>query len=571
MNHLYRKPTGQSSTSTSVAGLASDPKKWTREDVGTYLDLIELGDYKNIFRDQHITGADLQDLTNDDLMRLGMTRIGHRKQFQRKVADLAKQDSRAFRANHADDDDENNSDSEKDNKKEERHSRTASRSKLQVSTDQSIRIKSTYEDRTKLFSLSNVTFDRLRKELSKKWEIDSFLISYIDNDGDTIEITSDDDLEEIVKEVGSSTLRLLIRPKHKRNHITDAEKTLLEGIIEPVLVFSKTGRFVYRNSASTALGGANAFQMFPDIDIPHYINTGNCKYLNHRTMMEVRVGGQIERREVTLTENQTKNRHTFTATVHQKQTSTLAQIWSITYEHMKDVVIIIDSRGLIQFTNTAAVTVFGYKDLVGQNVKIIMPKDDAVKHDGYLRNFRRSGIAKVIGTGRTVIGQSSSGQLIPLHLTLIEQRYEGDQRFFIGMLRVLDLEGAATRTMLQTERETVESLSAPAIIIDSKANILFLNSKVEQLVGYKFIELINQNVNKLMPPEVAAKHDAYVSNYLKTGKSAIIGVGRDVMVRHKNGSDLPMSLYVTEKNDGDQTIFTGVFSQKERGNTSKHN
>lgn len=185
--------------------------------------------------------------------------------------------------------------------------------------------------------------------------------------------------------------------------------------------------------------------------------------------------------------------------------------------------IVIEPRGTIQYVNAAITNIFEYKekDLVGQNVKKLMPPEDAAKHDGYLRNYRRSGVAKVIGTGRTVVGQAADGQLIPIHLTLVEQRHEGDERFFIGLLRVLDLEAGPTRTMLQTERETVEALSAPALIIDSTATIVGLNAKVEQLFGYKYMELINKNINVLMHPDVAAKHDGYVSNYLKTGKSAM--------------------------------------------------
>lgn len=53
--------------------------------MGSYLDLIELGEYKQIFRDNDIKGADLLELTADDLMHLGVSRIGPRKQFQRKV------------------------------------------------------------------------------------------------------------------------------------------------------------------------------------------------------------------------------------------------------------------------------------------------------------------------------------------------------------------------------------------------------------------------------------------------------------------------------------------------------
>ena len=90
MNRLYKKPAAsaapsRSASTTSVSSkgsaLSLDPKAWTKDDVGAYLDLIELGEYKQIFRDNDIKGADLLELTADDLMHLGVSRIGPRKRI----------------------------------------------------------------------------------------------------------------------------------------------------------------------------------------------------------------------------------------------------------------------------------------------------------------------------------------------------------------------------------------------------------------------------------------------------------------------------------------------------------
>jgi PAS domain S-box-containing protein len=191
-----------------------------------------------------------------------------------------------------------------------------------------------------------------------------------------------------------------------------------------------------------------------------------------------------------------------------------------------------------------------------------MQEEDALKHDGYIRNYRRSGIARVIGTGRTVVGVDAAGKLVPMHLTLIDQKLSKDERYFIGLMKVLDVDALPARTLLQAERETIEALAGAAVIIDETGTIVGINAKTEQFFGYRYIELINRNVSVLMPPDVGAKHSAYIKTYLETRKTKIIGRGRDVIARHKNGSDFPVGVYVTEKTDGEKILFTGLFSRK---------
>lgn len=119
--------------------------------------------------------------------------------------------------------------------------------------------------------MSNLTFNRLVKEMTKKWEIRSFLMFYVDPEGDTIEVNSDEDLDDILQEAGTS-FKMLIRPKHTRNHITDAETELLKSFVEPIFVFDKRGKVLFRNKAAEIFDGANnIFQVLPSLDFQNYI------------------------------------------------------------------------------------------------------------------------------------------------------------------------------------------------------------------------------------------------------------------------------------------------------------
>ena len=87
-----------------------------------------------------------------------------------------------------------------------------------------------------------------------------------------------------------------------------------------------------------------------------------------------------------------------------------------------DAIITIDEGGIIESANASAERVFGYapEELIGQNVKILMPSPHREAHGGYLRRYITTGEAKIIGTGREVIGQRKDGSKVPIHLSISE-------------------------------------------------------------------------------------------------------------------------------------------------------
>ena len=101
-----------------------------------------------------------------------------------------------------------------------------------------------------------------------------------------------------------------------------------------------------------------------------------------------------------------------------------------------DAIITIDERGLIDSANPATTRLFGYEiqEVIGQNVKMLMPNPFREEHDTYLRNYMDSGIRKIIGIGREVVGQRKDGSSFPMHLAVSEVRF-GDRRMFTGIVR----------------------------------------------------------------------------------------------------------------------------------------
>jgi PAS domain S-box-containing protein len=101
-----------------------------------------------------------------------------------------------------------------------------------------------------------------------------------------------------------------------------------------------------------------------------------------------------------------------------------------------DAIVVADERGVIQSANPATERLFGFasEELIGQNVSKLMPEQHGSAHDGYIRAFRQTGRAKIIGTGRELVGRRKDGSLFAVELALAEWRLDG-KTFFTGIMR----------------------------------------------------------------------------------------------------------------------------------------
>jgi len=95
------------------------------------------------------------------------------------------------------------------------------------------------------------------------------------------------------------------------------------------------------------------------------------------------------------------------------------------------------------------------------------------------------------------------------------------------------------------------------IVIDEQGRIASFSAGASALFGYCAQEVIGRNIKFLMPEPYRAEHDAYISNYLRTGEARIIGYGRLVQAVTKDGTILPVELSVGEARANGRRIFTG--------------
>ena len=116
----------------------------------------------------------------------------------------------------------------------------------------------------------------------------------------------------------------------------------------------------------------------------------------------------------------------------------------------------------------------------------------------------------------------------------------------------------ALRESRDRMRAIVNTAADAIITIGEDGHITIVNPATEKMFGYTADELIGQNVELLMPFPYRDEHDRYLANYHETGETKIIGIGRVVTGRRKDGSIFPIDLAVSKHHDGKQWLFTGI-------------
>jgi two-component system, LuxR family, sensor kinase FixL len=103
-----------------------------------------------------------------------------------------------------------------------------------------------------------------------------------------------------------------------------------------------------------------------------------------------------------------------------------------------DAMVVIDEQGIILSFSAAAEKMFDYQEteVVGRNIKMLMPSPDRERHDQYLTNYLTTGKRKIIGIGRVTTGLRRDGSTFPMELS-VGEAWLGERRIFTGFVRDL--------------------------------------------------------------------------------------------------------------------------------------
>jgi two-component system sensor kinase FixL len=149
--------------------------------------------------------------------------------------------------------------------------------------------------------------------------------------------------------------------------------------------------------------------------------------------------------------------------------------------------------------------------------------------------------------------------IIGLWLTaLVVVRFKHTERRAACLARAIEREATELRKSEARNRSMLETAVDGIVVIDTRGIIQLVNPAMQRLFGYTVEELRGQNVSVLMPAPIRDEHDAHLARYLESGLRRIIGTGREVEARHKDGRTFPVSISVSELKQDGEHAFVGI-------------
>lgn len=127
-----------------------------------------------------------------------------------------------------------------------------------------------------------------------------------------------------------------------------------------------------------------------------------------------------------------------------------AETFQILAQTAREGIILADTAGIIQFVNPAAEKIFGYRrgELTGENVRRLMPSEHGQAHDGYMKNYLQTGIARIIGTGRQLTAVRKDGSRLPIYLSIGDIK-TSHSRLFAGVIMDISEQQQLQREILE--------------------------------------------------------------------------------------------------------------------------
>ncbi|TVQ67421.1 MAG: PAS domain S-box protein, partial [Oceanospirillales bacterium] len=203
--------------------------------------------------------------------------------------------------------------------------------------------------------------------------------------------------------------------------------------------------------------------------------------------------------QLSLSQVKVKGRKHYTAFVRDVSAEREArELISQTLEQALDAVVCIDQNNTITLFNAAAEKLWGYTrdEVMGQNVKMLVPKEIQPQHDDYVNANRTTGKDKIVGTSREVKIERKDGKLLWGQLSLSKVKLK-DKTLYTAFVKDVTEEVARRR-----EREMLSLVANETdnsvIITDPQGLVEYVNNGFERITGYSFEEIRGKKPGSLL-------------------------------------------------------------------------
>lgn len=158
---------------------------------------------------------------------------------------------------------------------------------------------------------------------------------------------------------------------------------------------------------------------------------------------------------------------------------------------VRDAIITIDRKGIVQSINAAGERMFGYPKthVLGQNVKMLMPKQYADHHDKHLDNYAKTGDSELMSGSMEFEGQHANGAVFPIELS-VNEMMEGNQRLFTGVIRdITERKRAMDRIHHLAHHDALTNLPNRNLYIERVERAIYRSQRSNKPLALMFVDL----------------------------------------------------------------------------------
>lgn len=244
-----------------------------------------------------------------------------------------------------------------------------------------------------------------------------------------------------------------------------------------------------------------------------------------------------------------------------------ASLFTALFASGNDAIVGWDLDGNVTSWNRGAERLFGFsaEEMIGRPIATIVPAERRTEAARFQKELRRGGTLADFETERL----TKDGRIIPVSLTISPVRapvhtpVQDPVGEIVGFSKIVRDISELQRLKQELERREallrsiLDTVPDGLVVIDRDGIVQSFNPAAERMFGYEAAEIVGRNVGLLMPSQEASVHDGYIQRYLATGEKRIIGIGRIVVARRKDGSTFPMELQIGEVKIPGTRLFTG--------------
>jgi PAS domain S-box-containing protein len=224
--------------------------------------------------------------------------------------------------------------------------------------------------------------------------------------------------------------------------------------------------------------------------------------------------------------------------------------------------VVVNQEGRIVLLNVQAEKQFGYRrdELVGQEVKNIIPKGFAERLIADGTRSAAEALAQQIGTGIELSGKRKNGSAFPIEI-MLSPLESVDGILVTAAIRDITVRKTAEQHLAQMEgqyRGLLEAAPDAMVVVNQKGRIVLLNVQAEKQFGYQRDELVGQKVKNIIPQGFAER---LVADALRSTEDALaqqIGTGLELKGRRKNGSDFPIEIMLSPMQSDEGLLVTAA-------------